>query len=239
MPTRARATWRADGKLKMAAAASDIGTGTYTILTQIAAEAFAIPVDQVEVRLGRFRAAVQPSGGRLLDGGQHGCCGGKGLREAQARAGQSARRTPPDATSARHRRVWERSDLGSVRAGWRDRDRRHCPGCGGDITATATSIPNLIAERKHVSYSHSAVFAEVRVDEELGVPRVTRMVTAIAAGRILNPKTARSQILGGVVMGVGRALHEEGSSIIVWAGSRTTAWPIIMCPRMPISTTSM
>jgi xanthine dehydrogenase YagR molybdenum-binding subunit len=61
-----------------------------------------------------------------------------------------------------------------------------------------------------ISYTHSAVFVEVKIDEELGVLRVTRVVSAIAAGRILNPKTARSQILGGVVMGLGGALHEEG-----------------------------
>jgi xanthine dehydrogenase YagR molybdenum-binding subunit len=57
--------------------------------------------------------------------------------------------------------------------------------------------------------THSAIFAEVKVDEQLGVIRVTRVVSAIAAGRILNTKTARSQILGGVVWGVGMALHEE------------------------------
>jgi xanthine dehydrogenase YagR molybdenum-binding subunit len=57
--------------------------------------------------------------------------------------------------------------------------------------------------------THSAVFAEVRVDEQLGVVRVTRVVSAVAAGRILNPKTARSQIMGGVVWGIGMALHEE------------------------------
>jgi xanthine dehydrogenase YagR molybdenum-binding subunit len=57
--------------------------------------------------------------------------------------------------------------------------------------------------------THSAVFAKVKVDDELGVVRVTRVVVAVAAGRILNPKTARSQILGGVVMGIGMALHEE------------------------------
>lgn len=57
--------------------------------------------------------------------------------------------------------------------------------------------------------THSAIFAEVKVDEELGVVRVTRIVDAVAAGRIINPKTARSQILGGVVMGIGMALHEE------------------------------
>src|SRR5258705_8660752 len=57
--------------------------------------------------------------------------------------------------------------------------------------------------------THSAIFAEVKVDEQLGVIRVTRVVSAVAAGRILNTKTARSQILGSVVMGIGMALHEE------------------------------
>jgi len=69
--------------------------------------------------------------------------------------------------------------------------------------------PNLLQMMKYISYTHSAVFAEVRVDEVLGVVRVTKIVCATAAGRILNPKTARSQILGGVVMGIGMALHEE------------------------------
>ena len=57
--------------------------------------------------------------------------------------------------------------------------------------------------------THSAVFAEVKVDEQLGVIRVTRVVSAVAAGRILNTKTAHSQIMGGVVWGIGMALHEE------------------------------
>jgi xanthine dehydrogenase YagR molybdenum-binding subunit len=57
--------------------------------------------------------------------------------------------------------------------------------------------------------THSAVFAEVKIDEQLGVIRVTRIVNAVAAGRILNTKTARSQIMGGVVWGIGMALHEE------------------------------
>jgi xanthine dehydrogenase YagR molybdenum-binding subunit len=56
---------------------------------------------------------------------------------------------------------------------------------------------------------HSAIFAEVLVDADFGSVRVARMVNAVAAGRILNPKPARSQVLGGVVMGIGMALHEE------------------------------
>jgi xanthine dehydrogenase YagR molybdenum-binding subunit len=61
----------------------------------------------------------------------------------------------------------------------------------------------------HAHNTHSAIFAEVRVDEEIGVIRVTRVVEAVASGRILNAKTAHSQIMGSVVWGIGMALHEE------------------------------
>lgn len=67
----------------------------------------------------------------------------------------------------------------------------------------------MISMMQKARNTHSAVFVEVKVDEELDVVRVTRVVNAVAAGRIINPKTARSQILGGVVMGIGMALHEE------------------------------
>jgi xanthine dehydrogenase YagR molybdenum-binding subunit len=62
---------------------------------------------------------------------------------------------------------------------------------------------------KYAHYTHSAVFAEVKIDEQIGIARVTRIVNAVAAGRILNPKLAASQILGAVVGGIGMALHEE------------------------------
>jgi xanthine dehydrogenase YagR molybdenum-binding subunit len=69
-----------------------------------------------------------------------------------------------------------------------------------------TSFPN---SGSHAHNTHSAIFTEVKVDEQLGVIRVTRVVDAVAAGRILNTKTASSQIMGGVVWGIGMALHEE------------------------------
>src|SRR5262245_1677929 len=70
----------------------------------------------------------------------------------------------------------------------------------------STSFPD---DGSHAHNTHSAVFAEVKVDEQLGVIRVTRVVNAVAAGRILNAKTAHSQVMGGVVWGIGMALHEE------------------------------
>ena len=68
---------------------------------------------------------------------------------------------------------------------------------------------NFKEDDKHARNTHSAIFAEVKVDEQLGVIRVTRVVSAVAAGRILNTKTAHSQIMGSVVWGIGMALHEE------------------------------
>src|SRR6201999_3254344 len=64
-------------------------------------------------------------------------------------------------------------------------------------------------DSSHARNTHSAVFAEVKIDEQIGIIRVTRIVNAVAAGRILNTKTAHSQIMGGVVWGIGMALHEE------------------------------
>jgi xanthine dehydrogenase YagR molybdenum-binding subunit len=78
---------------------------------------------------------------------------------------------------------------------------------GDRIEEEATVEPD--DKDSHARFTHSAIFAEVRVDEHLGFVRVTRVVNAVAAGRILNPKTARSQILGGVVWGIGMALQEE------------------------------
>jgi xanthine dehydrogenase YagR molybdenum-binding subunit len=77
------------------------------------------------------------------------------------------------------------------------------------IAAEERASRSKLTEEGYSCYTHSAVFAEVRVDEQLGVVRVVRVVNAVAGGRIINPKTARSQILGGVVMGIGMALHEE------------------------------
>jgi xanthine dehydrogenase YagR molybdenum-binding subunit len=77
----------------------------------------------------------------------------------------------------------------------------------GRIEQEKTTNPIDDPGRAH--NTHAAVFAEVKVDEQLGVIRVTRVVSAVAAGRILNTKTASSQILGSVVWGIGMALHEE------------------------------
>ena len=79
----------------------------------------------------------------------------------------------------------------------------------GELSAVGEAKPDAKMQKTHSSYTHSAIFCEARVDEELGIIRVARIVDAVAAGKIINPKTAPSQILGGVVMALGSALEEE------------------------------
>jgi xanthine dehydrogenase YagR molybdenum-binding subunit len=77
------------------------------------------------------------------------------------------------------------------------------------IEKESSASPNPLKQLQYTMNTHSAVFAEVKVDEDLGTIQVTRVVSAIASGRILNPKTARSQIMGAIVWGIGMALQEE------------------------------
>jgi xanthine dehydrogenase YagR molybdenum-binding subunit len=80
---------------------------------------------------------------------------------------------------------------------------------GKEIKTSKTNVPNPFKLKKYSRAAHSAAFVEVEVDEELGTINVTRAITAVAAGRIINPKTARSQILGGMVWSISKALREE------------------------------
>ncbi len=77
------------------------------------------------------------------------------------------------------------------------------------IEEEVASAPDKLEQSKYTMNSHSAIFAEVKVDEDLGTIHVTRVVSAIAGGRVINPKTARSQIMGAIVWGISQALHEE------------------------------
>ena len=210
----ARVRLRRDGKVEVQSAASDIGTGTRTILTQIAAQSFGLPLDDVTVRIGDSALPFSP-----VEGGS--------WMAASAGAAVDAACLAVRKTLFKHARRMGNSPLaGSSFEDVEVRDGRialrsdPARGLGiGEVLQAAdllvieektTVLPDVLQMMRHASHSYSAIFAEVRVDRELGVVRVTRIVCATAAGRILNPKTARSQILGGVVMGIGMALHEEG-----------------------------
>ncbi len=211
MKTSARISLSANGHAEVACATSDIGTGTYTIMTQVAADMLGLPFDSISVKLGDSTLPHSP-----VEGGSWMAAS---VSHAIANTAEAVRNEllalskmlpnsplagvrPENATLADCMIIDKRdpsrhvSIINAMRAAGVDRIEQE----------RSTDFKN---DRAHAHNTHSAVFAEVKVDEQLGVIRVTRVVSAIAAGRIINPKTARSQILGGVVWGIGMALHEE------------------------------
>ena len=212
-PTKATATLRADGTLVVACATSDIGTGTYTILTQVAADTMGVAPGRITVKIGDSALPQSP-----IEGGswtaasagtavQQACAAvrGKLFKMAQGAKGSPFADSAPDRVVFEDGHIVLEAEPG-VRMSYAE-----AMGAGGatSITEEGTGSADKMQHLKASSYTHSACFVEVRVDEELGVVRVTRVVQAVAAGRILNPKTARSQILGGIVFGMGMALYEE------------------------------
>jgi xanthine dehydrogenase YagR molybdenum-binding subunit len=171
LPAEARAGLTADGKLTVSCATADIGTGTYTIMTQIAAETMGIPISDVTFQLGDSSLPKAP-----LEGGSF----------TAATVGSAVKAVCEEL----------RKKASSSRA-------------GDSIEAHVSVKPDLAKQLRYARQPHTAVFAEVKVDEDLGSIEVSRVVSAVAAGRIINPKTARSQIMGGIVWGIGMALQEE------------------------------
>ena len=210
----ASATVDQEGKLTVACATADIGTGTYTILTQIGADALGLGMQDVTTLLADSDLPAAPvEGGSWVAASagsavQAACYT---LRGKLLRAARSADNSPLANADLEHvvfagGRIAIAGDpsrfvtlADAVRASGKDQ-----------LSAEESAQRDKAVQKNYTAYTHSAVFVEVRVDEELGTMRVTRVVDAVAAGKIINPKTARSQVLGGVVMGIGMTLHEEG-----------------------------
>jgi xanthine dehydrogenase YagR molybdenum-binding subunit len=176
---------------------TDIGTGSYTIIAQTAAEMMGVPLDKVVVRLGdsAFPASSGSGGqwgGNNSTAGVYAAC--TKLREAVA---QKARITSPDAVFAD----------GMIRAADQAMSLAEAAGLAGLVAEDAIEYGDL--DRKYQQSTFGAHFVEVGVDGSTGEVRVRRMLAVCAAGRILNPKSARSQVIGAMTMGVGAALMEH------------------------------
>lgn len=213
MFARASAVLHADGHLVVSSAATDIGTGTYTVMAQIAAAAMGLPMERVQFQLGDSTLPAAPIEGgsshvTTVGSAVEGVC--EKLQKRLLKMAHAMDGSPLG--KARFNDV-EFVD-GTVRL-------RATPAHAVqlvDILAAAGEVrleekylmlPHVLTQKKYVRATHSAVFCEVKVDELLGTVRVTRVVSAIAAGRIINAKTARSQVTGSVVWGISQALHEE------------------------------
>ena len=209
----AKAVLTADGKLNVSSATSDIGTGTYTIMTQIAAEALGLPIDNVTFRLGDSSLSQAPVEGGSFTAATVGSavkavC--DKVREKLFKLAQQVEKSP--LAGARLEDVVfsdGRMALSSDASQFVTIADAMRHGGVNSIEEETTASPDDQKRSQYAHNVHSAIFAEVKVDQDLGVIRVTRVVSAIAGGRVLNPKTARSQVMGGIVWGIGVALEEE------------------------------
>ena len=213
MPHSARATFRANGTLEVGSATADIGTGTYTILTQIAADALGLPMQRVTARLGDStlpEAPVEGGSWTAASAGTAVMLACHKVREKLLVAARGIDGSPLANADMQHVRFADgKIELIADPSQWVSLTEVMETAGLDQIEEVETAEPNPETMKHYSQYTHSAVFAEVRVDEQLGLVRVTRLVEAVAAGRIINPKTARSQIIGGAVFGIGMALHEE------------------------------
>ncbi|MDR7035295.1 xanthine dehydrogenase YagR molybdenum-binding subunit [Methylobacterium sp. BE186] len=209
----AQATLTADGKLVVGNSTGDIGTGTYTILTQIAADALGLRMEDVTTKLGDTALAEAPVAGGSWTAASSGTAVMKACRTIANQVFTMARRMDhsPLANVDFDRVVFRDGRIAVADDPSRSVSLAEAMKAGGvdRVEATESAGPDSSHQKEFSAYTHSAIFAEVKIDEELGQVRVTRVVSAIAAGKVINPKTARSQILGGVVMGIGGALEEE------------------------------
>ena len=212
--TSARVTLTAAGQLSVFSGINgDIGTGTVTVMTQVAAETLGLPLAAVAFRQGDTTLPDAPLQGgswtaaSLGTAVQRACqvLGDKLLALAQQLPDSPlAGATGPDVEFAEGQLRLRQNPAQSVALSAILPAHRLA-----QLTAEATTTPDTERQKPYAFNVHNAVFVEVEVDEDLGTVRVTRVVEAVAAGRILNPKTARSQIVGAIVWGISTALMEE------------------------------
>jgi xanthine dehydrogenase YagR molybdenum-binding subunit len=180
----------ADGSALVQSAGVDIGTGAYTVFTQLTAENLGLPVERVRIGLGDTTMPIAPNAG----GSQLTASVGTAIKlaaiDARAKVAAMGSVSPGSLSSPEaYAAIIRRAGVASV-----------------DGMSDAKKPDD--AQKKFATFAFGAHFAEVQVDPDLGQVRVTRFVGAFASGRILNAQTARSQYMGGIVWGIGNALTE-------------------------------
>jgi CO/xanthine dehydrogenase Mo-binding subunit len=204
---------RRDGTAHVRSAATDLGTGTYTIATQVTAELLGLDIDQVQVEIGDSDLPFAPySGGSGMATSLSGAIQdavGNLVRAfvdvvADDQSSPLRGRSPDELTTTKGAiHVVNAPSIGET---YVDILARHgLP----ELTAHGERDPQANGASPPPNGSFAAWFVEVRVDADLGLLRVARIVSAVDAGRILNEKLARSQIIGGAVMGIGMTMLEE------------------------------
>jgi xanthine dehydrogenase YagR molybdenum-binding subunit len=204
---------RQDGSGVMETGAHDMGQGAWTALAQIAADSLGLDVTQVAFRAG---TSDLPDAG-IAGGSAHTATAGSAIHGAGADViaklaalAMGDQRSPLFGAGnagviARDGRLVRRDDESR---GERYADILARAGVA-EVEGRGSSAMDPAAQSAYAMHAHGAVFAEVKVDPDFGQVRVTRLVGAFAAGRIINPRMVRSQYYGGMIWGIGFALQEQ------------------------------
>jgi xanthine dehydrogenase YagR molybdenum-binding subunit len=231
-PASAKAQLFADGHAVVSSATHDIGTGTYTVKTQIAADVLGLPLERIEFKLGDSSVPIAPVAGGSQSAASVGPAvqgAAEAVRKRVIELAIADDASPlyrsEDEISTENGRVFVKSNPSTGETYAEILQRNNLPLV--EIEATANTASSEVQEarnpavricagknenadmQQYAFQSFGAQFAEVRINPRTCKVRVTRFVSAIDAGRILNHKTARSQIMGGVIFGIGMALMEE------------------------------
>ena len=211
MPAAAKARILQDGTALVQSASHEMGTGTATIMTQIAADALGIPVEKVRFELGDTKLPRAPVSGGSMTAASVGTAVKGATQAVRAKVLELVRtdtrsplhNIPETDLATAEGRIFAKSDPGKGET-YEAVLKRH------NLQEVEESFNAQVSqEKKFSSHAFGAQFAEVRVDPDFGEVRVTRFTGAYGVGRVLNLKTARSQMIGGIVMGIGMALLEE------------------------------
>ena len=214
-PAKARVTLRSDGSALVEAGTHDLGTGTYTVMQQVAADALGLAPEEVKVRLGDTRLPASHASigsATMANAGASVMLAAKAARDRAIELALTGRDAPfagalgSDVRASDGRLVLAKKNLHITYAELLARNEL------STLVADGHYDPIEEANGPKAVFSFSAVFAEVRVDPDLGLVRLNRFVGAYDAGRIINPKTARSQAIGGITWGVGQALLEQSET---------------------------
>jgi xanthine dehydrogenase YagR molybdenum-binding subunit len=189
----ARVTMAADGSVLISAGTQEIGTGPYTVMPQIASEVLGIPTHKVRLALGD--TALPETGGTF--GSSTTLSLGSAVKSACEKLKARLQALAPDAKDLSQALAASGINQVSADATWKPHGDAMFDAAGG--------------KSGYSMHTWGAVFVEVAVDEALGLVRLRRAVGGYSAGKIVNPRTARSQMIGGIVWGYGQAVLEESA----------------------------
>jgi xanthine dehydrogenase YagR molybdenum-binding subunit len=214
-PANARVTLKSDGSALVESGMHEIGTGTYTVMQQVAADALGLAPEKVTVRLGDTKLPASHASigsATMANAGASVMLAAKAVRDKAIELALAGRE-PLAASAAPGDIVVDDGMLSFARKNVSITYAELLARTGmSELVADGNYDPVEEASGPKAVFSFSAVFAEVRIDPDLGLVRLNRFVGAYDAGRIVNPKTARSQAIGGIIWGLGQALIEQSET---------------------------